>query len=63
MVFSQQANIVFEFQETCFLSCLLEIAFRKKNIVYRYSPLFQSLQNAPFLVSSIYANELLPIDQ
>ena len=51
MVFSQQVNIVSEFQKTCFRSCLLEIAFRKKNIVYRYSPLFQSLQNALFLVS------------
>ena len=51
MTFSQQVNIVFEFQKTCFWSCLLEIAFRKKNIAYRYSPPFQSLQNALFLVS------------
>ena len=51
MVFSQQVNIVFEFQKTCLLSALLEIAFRKKKCAYRYSPLFQALQNALFLVS------------
>ena len=48
----------------CFWSCLLEIAFRKKILAYRYSPLFQSLQNVLFLVSvALNANELLPIDQ
>ena len=51
MVFSQQVNIVYEFHKTCFWSCLLEIAFRKKNLANRYSPLIQSLQNALFLVS------------
>ena len=30
MVFSQQVNIVYEFQKTCFETRLLEIAFRKK---------------------------------
>jgi hypothetical protein len=30
---------------------MLEIAFRKKNLTYRYSLLFQSLQNVLFLVS------------
>ena len=39
MVFSQQVNIVYEFQKTCFLSCLLEIAFRKRNLA---SPIFPS---------------------
>ena len=48
MVFSQQVNIVFEFEKTFFWSNLLEIAFRKK--ISRL-PLFQSLQNALFLES------------
>ena len=30
MVFSQQVNKVYELQKICFLSCLPEIAFRKK---------------------------------
>ena len=50
MVVSQQVNIVNEFQKICFWSCLLEIAFRKKDLAYRYSPLFQSLQNQLFLM-------------
>ena len=49
--FSQQVNIVYEFQKTCFSSCLLEIASRKNIFTYQYSPPFQSLQNVPFLVS------------
>ena len=40
-----------EFQKTCFWSCVLEKVFRKKNLTYRYSPLFQSFQNVLFLVS------------
>ena len=52
MVFSQQVNIAFEFQKISFGSCLLEIAFRRiRNLAYHYSRLFQSLQNALFLVS------------
>ena len=51
MVFSQQVNIVYEYQKTCFLTCLMEIAFRKIYLAYRYSALFQSLQNVLFLVS------------
>ena len=43
MVFSQQVKIVYKFQKTSYFSCLLEID-------YCYSPLFQSLQNALFLV-------------
>ena len=50
-MFSQQVNIVYEFQKTCFWSCLLEIAFRKTNLAYRYSPLLLSLQNVLFLGS------------
>ena len=64
MVFSQQVNLVFEFQKTCFFSCLLEIAFRKK--IYCL-PLFPSVsvpsEYAVSGVCSIDANELLPIDQ
>ena len=62
MVFPQQVNIVFEFQKTCFLSCLLEIAFRKKNIVYRPSVSVPS-ECTVSAVYSIDANKLLPIDQ
>ena len=65
MCFPQKINIVHEFQKTCFRSCLLEIAFRKNNLAYRYSPLFQSLQNALFLVSvalkgTYYENNTFP---
>ena len=48
MLFSQQVNIAFEFQKTCFWSCLLEITFRKKNLAYRYSHWFSPFQNALF---------------
>ena len=49
MVFSHQVNIVFEFQKTCCSSCLLEKA--SFFFACHYSPQFQSLQNALFLVS------------
>ena len=48
-MFSQQVNKK-DFQKLV-SSFLLEIAFRKKYLAYRFSPLFQSLQNALFLVS------------
>ena len=52
MVFSQQVNIVFEFPKTRFLKLFAGNSFyEKKDLAYRYSPLFQSLQNALFLVS------------
>ena len=64
MVFSQQVNLVFEFQKTCFFSCLLEIAFRKKKSCL---PLFPSVsvpsECAVSGVCTFNANELLPIDQ
>jgi hypothetical protein len=49
MAFSQQLNIVFEFQKTRFGSGLMEIDFRKK--ISPTASLFQSLQNVLFLVS------------
>ena len=63
MGFSQRVNIAFEFQKTCFCSCLLEIAFREKKISPTAILLFQSLQNAVSGVCSFNAHELLPIDQ
>ena len=47
MVFSQQVNIV---PEKLFLK---PFAGNKKNLAYRYSPPFHSLQNALFLVSVV----------
>ena len=65
MAVSQQVNIVFEFQKTCFCSRLLEIAFRKKKILP--TVVFPSGSvPSEFAVSgvcSFNANEPLPIDQ
>ena len=64
MVFYRQENIAYQFQKTCFSSCLLKIAFRKKNLAYSYSPLFQSFSECAVSgVCSFNANKLLPIDQ
>ena len=64
MVLSQQVNIVFEFQKTCFRSCLLDIAFRKRKTLPTAIPLcFSSFLMRCFGVCSFNANELLPIDQ
>ena len=61
MVFSQLVNIAFELPKTCFRSCLLEISFRKENLVY--PSVSVPSEYAVSEVSRFNANELLPIDQ
>ena len=51
MVFSQQVNIVYEFQKHVFEAACWKLLLGKIKSHLPYSHLFQSLQNALFLVS------------